>query len=766
MAITRVYRDAGVCLIVLMLLFGCGGGGGGGGGGTDGTVAPVDNTPKPVIKAAHIHFLSATPNLIALKNTGGPARSETSVLVFSVVDVNGAPVSGKTVDFVLSTAIGGLYLSASSATSNASGQVQTTVNSGTVSTEVKVHATLRGSSPAITTASDALIVSTGLADQNSITLAAASYDPKTLVADGAAVPVIFHAADHFNNFVPNGTVVYFTTELGSIAESGVIQNGRCTVTWLSGNPRDSYCDNINPPCDHGVATVTAFLVGEESFTDVNGNGRFDPGDVFDTRTDMPPDVFRDDNNDGIRQNWEPYWDFNNNGVFDGTPNGIYNGSLCSDEARAQGLCTRELVYVRKEITINMPYNKGAHLNFISAAPQLMALKNTGGPPRSETSVVVFEVVDINGNPVADQIVDFALSTSVGGLYLSLPSAVSNAQGRVQTTVNAGSVSTEVKVRATVRGSNPLITLVSDTLIISTGLPDQNSISLSRETLNPEGWDYNNVEVPVIFQAADHFNNFVPDGTVVYFTTELGSIDQSGVLINGVCEVIWRSGNPRYANCPPDRTGLSTITAFLAGEESFFDRNSNAYFDPGDTFDLRTDMAPDVFRDDNGSGFRDACEPFWDYNSNGVYDSTPNGIYNGSLCSDEAERQGLCTKTLVYVRADTKILMSGSFAHTFSLSPTTLDLRGKSSGTVLITIADVNGNPMPAGSRVTLNLSNGTVLGDNPFSIPNTLSQTTFSVTIVPSENDGKTTGVMTATITTPFENKTSGFNSVTILDDN
>ncbi|MDX9785190.1 MAG: hypothetical protein RBT11_00285 [Desulfobacterales bacterium] len=412
-----------------------------------------------------------------------------------------------------------------------------------------------------------------------------------------------------------------------------------------------------------------------------------------------------------------------------------------------------------------PAGVAAHINFVSATPNFIALKNTGGPARSETSVIVFKVTDSDGNPVPNSIVEFALSTQIGELSLSETQDVSDASGLVQTTVNSGSVATEIKVQATVRDSNPAITVASDTLIISTGLPDQNSISISTETFNPEAWDYNNVEVPITFQAADHFNNFVPDGTVVYFTTELGSISESGVLVDGVCEVIWRSGDPRYANCPPDRVGLSTITAFLIGEESFFDTNSNAYFDPVDTFDEKTDMAPDAFRDDNGNSIRDECEPFWDYNTNGVYDDMPNGIYNGSLCSNEAEQQGLCTKELVYVRAEIKIVMSGSFADTFTLSPSTLDLRGGNSGTLVMTIADENGNPLPRGSEVNLSLSNGSVLGDNPFIIPNTLGRITYAVTIVPSKNDG-TQGVISATLTTPLDNKSFASNTVTVLDDN
>lgn len=400
-------------------------------------------------------------------------------------------------------------------------------------------------------------------------------------------------------------------------------------------------------------------------------------------------------------------------------------------------------------TLTVADNAATHVEFVSASHEFIALRNTGGPPRSETSVLTFKVSDINGAPVIGQVIDFKLSTEIGDLFLSTGSDISDASGIVTTTVNAGTVSTEVKVHATVRDSDPLVTVVSDTLIISTGLADQNSISLSVDRFNPEGWNYNNVEVEVVFQAADHFNNFVPDGTVVYFTTELGSIDDSCTLVDGVCTAIWRSGNPRDSYCdgltPACIKGLATITAFLIGEESFTDFNGNGYFDPADAFDTDTDMG-EPFRDDNDDNTRQDFEPWWDYNANGVYDGVPNGIYNGSLCSEEAENLGLCTKELVYAQISTNIVMSGSFAYTFTLAA--------GQGSVVLTITDINGNPMPEGSTVEiLSASDDSVASS--FELPSTLFGTVFSVRVSKA-------GSYYGKITTPFGNISYSDNTVTI----
>ena len=167
-------------------------------------------------------------------------------------------------------------------------------------------------------------------------------------------------------------------------------------------------------------------------------------------------------------------------------------------------------------------NNALGINFISATPEMIALKNSGGPARSETSILVFTVVDGQGAPLAGQTVSFELSTAIGGLSLSNASDISDAAGQVQTTVRAGTISTHIRVHATLANSDPVITTASDELVVSTGLPDQNSISIAAEMFNPEGLQYNNEEVKIIFQAADYFNNFVPDGSMVYFTTELGA----------------------------------------------------------------------------------------------------------------------------------------------------------------------------------------------------------------------------------------------------
>jgi hypothetical protein len=246
------------------------------------------------------------------------------------------------------------------------------------------------------------------------------------------------------------------------------------------------------------------------------------------------------------------------------------------------------------------------IQFVSATPQKIGLQGTGGVNLPETATVVFRVVDATGGSVAGQNVDFALDTSVGGITYTPMSATSGADGRVQTVVKSGTVSTTVRVSATLTGLG--IATQSSQLVITTGLPDNDSVSLAVTCPNIEGYDLDGTEVQVTARLADRYNNPVPDGTAVTFNSEGGNILGSCTTAStgtqsGLCSVTWTSSNPRPSN------GRSTILATAIGEETFVDINSNGIFDGNDTW---TDLA-EAFRDDNESGSYNLGEFFMDFN---------------------------------------------------------------------------------------------------------------------------------------------------------
>jgi len=318
------------------------------------------------------------------------------------------------------------------------------------------------------------------------------------------------------------------------------------------------------------------------------------------------------------------------------PDNLTSGSAPGTLTATSGSFTKTLNYEFVATIADGGANTSSvgSIQFINAEPEFMSLKGTGGQGYGETSKVTFKVVDIIGSPIEGAQVDFTLSTTVGGLALSPSRGSSNASGLVTTTVQAGSISTPVRVGASVTLSDgELIFVQSDLLTVTTGIPDQNSVSLSFDKFAPEGLNYDGETVQVTARLGDRFNNPVPDGTVINFTTEGGLIESTCQTVNSVCGVTWTSQSPR----PVDHR--STVLAYAIGHETFYDANANGVFDDGDSFDdlgetFRDDDETGTFNPNSGNGFsRD--EKLIDYDENGLY-SGPDGVYNGVPCEHSTD----------------------------------------------------------------------------------------------------------------------------------
>lgn len=413
-----------------------------------------------------LEFLDVSAPVLALKSTGGANRTETSVVRFRLVDANGNPVAGRQVDFALSTSVGGLELAQQSGFTNIEGIVQTVVRSGIVPTPVRVQArseqTIAGVTVVVTAPSDVMSVSTGLADQNSFSLSRAAFNVHGLNFDGSEVDVTVFLADHFNNPVPDGTAVNFITEGGSIEPSCTTENGRCLVKWRSQNPRPftapEYNNTILSKCDGGLpcpfgivnndltidrplggrATITAYAVGQESFSDLNGNGRFDDGE-FVPAYDLT-EAFTDHNEDGVfggkscadaldpcapensnGDEFEEFIDFNNNGTFDGT-NGLYDGLLCREEDAAAGICSRELLHVFQNQEIIMSGDE-AFFRLVTYAADCAAIPGvTATPVRVNSDLASPFVLEVQSDPTSNRMCNVSaidLSTATGASSVAL-----------------------------------------------------------------------------------------------------------------------------------------------------------------------------------------------------------------------------------------------------------------------------------------------------------------------------------------------------------
>lgn len=101
--------------------------------------------------------------------------------------------------------------------------------------------------------------------------------------------------DRKNLSITNPHTIEFRTEYGLINPGSceTDENGTCTVTWIA--DASPFKAGLGP--DY-LVTITAFAIGEEAFTDTNGNAIFDDGDA------------------GFEDLEEPYIDANENDIFD------------------------------------------------------------------------------------------------------------------------------------------------------------------------------------------------------------------------------------------------------------------------------------------------------------------------------------------------------------------------------------------------------------------------------------------------------------------
>jgi hypothetical protein len=360
-----------------------------------------------------IEFVSTSAPIIALQGIGSSALPTTSTVTFQVLDAGGSPRPGATVDFTLNTSVGGVTLLTNSAVSDAKGDVSTIVQSGTVATPVRVTAVVEGSTPPISTQSNELSVSTGIPAQASFSISVTCHNVEAWSIDGIQVGVTARLADRFHNPVPDGTSVSFYTEGGAIAATCQTQttngNSSCMVNWTSQGTRPGkdpslpFCSTFPitaGTCDRpGRSSLLAVAIGEESFTDVNGDGAFDlvnPSQPFNATTNpWEPWVdmgerYLDANENGKYDPGEFYYDFNNNHVHDG-PDGLFNGVLCNVGTNPPCDPTKESTGIGAQNLIIM--SNGTPDNLLPAP-------GTGfNVPIGGTAEAAFLFADLNNNPL-------------------------------------------------------------------------------------------------------------------------------------------------------------------------------------------------------------------------------------------------------------------------------------------------------------------------------------------------------------------------------
>jgi len=465
-------------------------------------------------------------------------------------------------------------------------------------------------------------------------------------------------------------------------------------------------------------------------------------------------------------------------TINGTANATYKDLSCAGGAGNIDTITATINVNSISVTISRdlilaPETAGA-IEFISASPENIVLQGTGGQGRESVSSVTFQVTGAQGNPLSQQSVNFSLNTNTGGLTLAPATAITNSEGQVSVKVTAGNVPTSVRVTAQVNVSDTqTIQTQSDLLSINTGLPDQNSITLSPSNLNPEAFNIDGTEVTIFASLADTFNNPVPDGTTVSFTAEGGRIQPTCNTSNGACSVTWTSSNPRADD------HRITILATAIGHETLVDGNGNNQYDDADgpaitsndgsgfdvTLPTRSGFVDlsEAWRDDNENRVKDANEIYLDFNaSGGSQPDAQNGLFDGPQCTGAS-----CGAESIHVRRSIVLVTSSSSA-AISVSNNGVELASNQSAgsatpvlsiprdeTVLLqyTYSDIAGQPISSGSTIAVSTTLGELAGTiddvMPQSNRNSARTSIFTLKNNLAPGDTSNTATITVSIVSP-----------------
>lgn len=261
-----------------------------------GAAAKIINLTIAAPVANALTYVSAQPSQIFVSGSGA---AEQSFLKFRALSGT-TPLANVLVAFEFTVNPGGASLGVigssvrATATTNATGDVEVPVFSGTIPGPVKVRASLVAS-PAIAAESQNITIASGPPSQRFMSLSATKFNIEGQNFDGASTKLTVRIADRQGNAVEDGTVINFTAEGGQVASScatlQVNKISACSVDFISQNPRPV----------GGRVSVVAFTEGTKDYVDVNGNNRYDGG--IDTLIQIG-DVYRDDNEDRAFQTGE------------------------------------------------------------------------------------------------------------------------------------------------------------------------------------------------------------------------------------------------------------------------------------------------------------------------------------------------------------------------------------------------------------------------------------------------------------------------------
>lgn len=294
-------------------------------------------------QAGSLEFVSATPNVINIVGAG----TSSSTVIFKVLSSTGAPLGSQSVNFTLNGPSGATLTGGSitaSGSTNAQGEVTTTLTAGSVAGPCRIVATTTVPGPPVVTltaSSGAISIGGGVPSDRFFSVAVSKFNLDGFGCNNLQSTISAYLADRFGNYnILQGTSVSFFTDSGAIDTSNITDATGITtsvfrtqspmpadVTPIVGEPNYTFGGHTYNPRD-GWLTILVSTTGEEYFQDDNGNGVYDLGEPF---TDLA-EPFIDSNDNGTRDTGELFFDWpagvtgNTIGTWNG-PNSVWDARI-------------------------------------------------------------------------------------------------------------------------------------------------------------------------------------------------------------------------------------------------------------------------------------------------------------------------------------------------------------------------------------------------------------------------------------------------------
>lgn len=256
--------------------------------GSDASITKSVQVNIAAITANALVYTTSGKVDLVTKNSGSASSGQVEFTVYA----NGTPAANQDVNINLTQGPSDLSFitvgnrQPKTLKSDASGKVSVNIYPGTIPGPVEIQATLASNSNVFVRSKEVAVAS-GRVSQSGLSISV-SKNSLSGDIDGDTATVTARMVDRVGNKVPDGTVISFVAEGGSVTPNCATNNGVCTVTLATQDPR---------PVDNRVS-VLAYVEGDKSYTDVDGDNMFTAG--IDTLSNNIGDFFRDDNEDNQR----------------------------------------------------------------------------------------------------------------------------------------------------------------------------------------------------------------------------------------------------------------------------------------------------------------------------------------------------------------------------------------------------------------------------------------------------------------------------------